>query len=223
MVIADTIALTLRKIGYGVSFVAGNYNSAIKMVEEEKPDLMLLDINLGGKKDGIDLALYIREKYPMPIIFLTANSDIKTVQRAKEAKPNAYLVKPFSQSDLYAAIEIAVSNHAAFENPGIESILVKDGYNFVKIFFKEIMYLSSDNNYVTLHLNTCKKLMVRSTLSEMEDRLMHNQFIKINRGHIVNVNYVTRVETEKVFIETTEFSVLKPQREALVSLMEKIR
>ncbi len=220
MVIADTIALNLRKLDYEVAFIAGSYDDAIKMMATEKPDLLLLDIILKGKKDGIDLGLFVREKYPIPVIFLTANSDIKTVERAKPVKPNAYLVKPFSQSDLYAAIEIAIHNHKATESPAIESILVKDGYNFVKVFLKEIMYISSEHNYVTLHLNTHKFIMVRSSIAEMEARLDARLFIKINRSNLLNVQYVTKVETDKVFVNETEFSVAKPQRDALLKLMD---
>lgn len=221
MVIADTISLALRKLGYDACFIASNYNGAIKMIDDKKPDLVLLDIVLSGKKDGIDVGLYIREKYPMPVIFLTANSDMATVQRAKAVKPNAYLVKPFSQSDLFAAIEIAVDNHVSTENPVIESILVKDGYNFVKVFLKEIMYASSDHNYVTLYLNTDKKVMVRSTIAEMESRLSPQLFTRVNRGHIVNIDYITKVETEKIFVADIEIKITKPQRDALVALMEK--
>jgi DNA-binding LytR/AlgR family response regulator len=222
MVIADTIALELRRLKYDVAFIAGNYNSALAKLEACKPDLVLVDIMLSSKKDGIDLAHIIREKYPIPIIFLTANSDIKTVERAKEVKPNAYLVKPFSQSDLYAAIEIAMSNHKALENPKAESILVKDGYNYEKVFLNTIMFASSDHNYVTLHLNTGKRVMVRCTIQEMENKLNPHLFLRINRGNIINASFVDTIETEKVFVGETEFKVQKTQRDVLVSLIEKL-
>jgi response regulator of citrate/malate metabolism len=84
-------------LNYTVANTASNYKAAIEMIEKEDLQLLLLDINLGGQKDGIDIATYVRTHYTLPIIFLTANSDIATVQRAKTVKPNAYLLKPFTK------------------------------------------------------------------------------------------------------------------------------
>ena len=220
MIIADVLSLTLRKLGYEIAFAASNYSGAVKLINAEKPDLVLLDINLGTQKDGIDIAKYVREQYSMPIIFLTANSDAATIQRAKEVKPNAYLVKPFSKDHLFAAIEIAVVNHAlsaTFE----ESILVKDGYSYVKVFVKEIKYLSSDQNYVTLNLLSNERIMVRSTLTEILEKLDARQFVKINRGSVVNISYVTKIETESVFVDQKAFAINKTQRDTLIQLIEK--
>ncbi len=222
MIITDVLAITLRKLGYNVSFTALNYTTAIKMIDTERPDIALLDINLGGQKDGIDVARYIREKYAMRIIFLTANSDVATIQRAKEVKPNAYLVKPFSKDHLYAAIEIAVASQPEAVSSS-ESILVKDGYHYVKVFLNEIKFISSDQNYVTLHLQEAKRVMVRSTLSDMHDRLNNQAFIKVNRGHVININYVTKIEKDNAFIDEKSFVVNKAQRDALVDLLEKKR
>ncbi len=219
MVIADTICLALKKLGYEVSTTSPNYQRAIKMVEEEKPDLLLIDVNLGGGKDGIDLAEYIRSKYQMPLIFLTANSDAATVERAKKVKPNAFLVKPFNKNDLYAAIEIAVSNFSTtgtLTNP-MEFIMVKDGYDFIKVFLYEIMFIQSDQNYAVLELKNGKKLMVRSTLGEMYEKLPHEKFRKINRGTIINLQYITRIQTDKVCIGLNEFTVSRDVREELLN------
>ena len=106
LVIAMTITSTLKKLNYQVSKPASNYAQAIEMIERDRPDLLLLDINLGGQKDGIDVAAYTRANHHIPIIFLTAHSDTATVQRAKLVKPNAYLLKPFTKDDLFAALEI---------------------------------------------------------------------------------------------------------------------
>lgn len=223
MVIADTICLTLRKLGYSITPTSPNYARAVKMVEEEKPDLLLVDVNLGGGKDGIDFAHYIRENYSLPLIFLTANSDSATIERAKKVKPNAYLVKPFNKNDLYAAIEIAVSNYSnkPDSQQPIEFIMVKDGYDYIKVFLDEIVFIQSDQNYAVLELKNGKKLMVRSTLSEMLEKLPERQFLKINRSTIINIQYVTTVQTEKVLIGKIDFSISKPIREEILLHLNK--
>ena len=87
MVIARTIEHTLDELGYAHCGPACTYGEAMELLEEEKPDLLLLDINLAGKKDGIDVAEKIRQLYQMPFIFLTANSDMATIERAKKVRP----------------------------------------------------------------------------------------------------------------------------------------
>jgi DNA-binding NarL/FixJ family response regulator len=111
MIIAETISLSLKKLGYLPSVPALSYESAIRMLEEDRPDIVLLDINLNDEFDGVDLAHYINANFSMPIIFLTANSDRNTIERSKQTRPNAFLVKPFSNEDLYTAIEISLFNH----------------------------------------------------------------------------------------------------------------
>ena len=111
MIIAETISLALKKLGYLPTKPAYSYESAISMLEEEKPEIVLLDINLNDELDGVDLAHYINANYSLPIIFLTANSDRNTIDRSKQTRPNAFLVKPFSNEDLFSAIEIAHFNH----------------------------------------------------------------------------------------------------------------
>ena len=222
MVIADTICLNLRKLGYQTTTASPNYTRAIKMMEEEKPDLMLVDSNLGGEKDGIDLATYIRQHYPIPIIFLTANSDAATLERAKQVNPDGYIVKPYKKSDLFAAIEIAVSNRSRqFQKvEPIDYIMVKDGYDYIKVFLMEIVYVQSDQNYAVLNLKNGKKLMVRSTIGEMMEKLPANLFNRIGRGIIVNIQHINKVQTEKVVIGDAAFTISKATRDGLIAMME---
>ncbi len=111
IIIAETISLALKKLGYLPTKPAYSYESAISMLESEKPDIVLLDINLNDELDGVDLAHYINANHSLPIIFLTANSDRNTIDRSKQTRPKAFLVKPFSNEDLFSAIEIAHFNH----------------------------------------------------------------------------------------------------------------
>jgi DNA-binding LytR/AlgR family response regulator len=221
MVIADTICLTLRKLGYSITPTSPNYHRALKMVEEEKPDLLLIDINLGGSKDGIDVAEHVREKYAIPLIFLTANSDSATIERAKKVRPNAYLVKPFTKNDLYAAIEIAVSSFSHNSAQPLDTIFVKEGYDYIKVTVHEIMYIQSDQNYAILKLKNGKKIMVRSTLNEMHEKLPPDTFKKINRGTIINVQHISVIKTDKVNLGETEFHIKKSIREDLLAILNK--
>src|SRR6267154_3956043 len=140
LVIGRTILNTLNELGYSHCGPAINYTEAMEMLEQDKPDLLLLDIQLSGKKNGIDVAEKLNELYRIPFIFLTANSDGETIDRAKKVKPHAYIVKPFTKEELYAAIEIAFSNFTGSRksadtgqprhHPAKEYMFVRDGYVF---------------------------------------------------------------------------------------------
>lgn len=112
MIIADTICLALQTLNYDYCKPARSFEKAIQMIESEKPDIVLLDINLNAKLDGIDLGHRINANYFIPIIYLTANSDKATIERCKATLPNAFLIKPFSNEELFSAIEIALFSHS---------------------------------------------------------------------------------------------------------------
>ena len=109
-IIANDLAMMLERLGYFVCGIAKNYQKAVAILEEQKPDLIMLDINLGAGPDGFELARHIGSEYKIPFIFATSYSDQKTVLEAKISLPNGYLLKPFSQEDIYVAVEMALTN-----------------------------------------------------------------------------------------------------------------
>ncbi len=111
IIIAESICLALRKLNYEVVGPALNCEEAIQMLAEDNPDLIILDINLNDVRDGIELGDFVNKHYGIPIVILTANSDLQTIERAKPMRPAAFLVKPFKKEDLLSSIEIALSNH----------------------------------------------------------------------------------------------------------------
>lgn len=98
----------LENMGYEVPYVFSSGEEALAVMESDKPDLVLMDIRIEGKLDGIETAKIIRRNFEIPIIFLTAHSDEKTLQRAKVTESYGYLLKPFEDRALKAAIEIAL-------------------------------------------------------------------------------------------------------------------
>src|ERR1700761_2961087 len=89
MIIALGIINIVQELGYDTTGPANNYTQAMEMIAADKPDILLLDIQLSGHKDGIDVAAAVRKGYEIPIIFLTANADTATVERAKAVAPDA--------------------------------------------------------------------------------------------------------------------------------------
>lgn len=112
IIVARHIEDTLLSLGYSVAGMVSSGEEAIKLCgEAPRPDVVLMDIMLEGDVDGIDAARKIRKDYSIPIIFLTAFSNEKTLHRAKTAKPYGYILKPFQETDFFTSIEIAIHKH----------------------------------------------------------------------------------------------------------------
>ncbi|MBF2026316.1 MAG: response regulator [Oscillatoriales cyanobacterium C42_A2020_001] len=111
--IALDIKRRLLKLGYEVVATVRDANAAFAALAHYHPDLVLLDIVLPGSLDGIAIAAQMQPQYNIPVIFLTAHADERTLQQAKATQPFGYLVKPIDSQDLSTAIEIALARHQA--------------------------------------------------------------------------------------------------------------
>ena len=109
--IATDIAAQLLKSGYEVTGIVASGEEALAHLSYSHPDLVLMDIKLQGRLDGISTAMRVRSEYRLPVIFLTSHADNETLERAKHAEPLGYLVKPFRQVSLCSAIEMAIHKH----------------------------------------------------------------------------------------------------------------
>jgi hypothetical protein len=103
----------LTDLGYAVVEVVASGAEALATVEKMRPDLALMDIRIKGPIDGIETARQLRERFNIPVVYLSANADRATVDRAQTAEPLGYITKPFRQSELAAVIEIALHKHRA--------------------------------------------------------------------------------------------------------------
>jgi DNA-binding response OmpR family regulator len=107
-IISQLIEWRLKKLGFTVSGKAATGKDAITLTEETSPDAILMDIALKGDMDGIETAKIIKEKFNIPIIFLTASSDDKTLSRVIPFQPAQYLLKPFNDDDLRIALWLSL-------------------------------------------------------------------------------------------------------------------
>ncbi|MBW1675580.1 MAG: response regulator [Deltaproteobacteria bacterium] len=110
-VIAKDIENTLKNLGYAVPAIAFSGEEAIKKAAETHPDLVLMDIVLEGEMDGVEAAEQIRHHLDIPVVYLTAYANDKTLERAKVTEPYGYILKPFEERELHTAIEIALYKH----------------------------------------------------------------------------------------------------------------
>lgn len=110
-IVAMDLQYRLESLGYSVVFICDSGQVAIEKAKEIQPDLILMDVVLKGKIDGITAAENIINSYDIPIIYLTAYGDDKTIARAKLTQPYSYILKPFETRDLHTALEMALYKH----------------------------------------------------------------------------------------------------------------
>lgn len=224
-VIATDICNTLEGLGYEMLEPAINYTEALELLESEQPDIAILDIQLAGSKDGVDLAWRIKEDFDLPFIFLTSNSDPMTIERVKKVDPPAFLVKPFNKQNLYSAIEIALHNYNKRKETAEEdeeqliikdALFIKQKELFYKVKFADICYIKSDHVYLEIWTTKQKKYIIRSSMASIEKQLP-SSFYRTHRSYIVNLEYMEAINSLYVIVAEEKIPIGKNYRDALMA------
>ncbi|GAB2566672.1 LytR/AlgR family response regulator transcription factor [Spirosoma areae] len=232
MLIAAKTSLQLTRLGYEVTAIVPRGEEAIRQAAENRPDIILLDIHLKGTLDGIETAHQLNQLAPIPIIYVTANSDEATFNRARETRPYAFITKPIRSLDLQRAIELTISRmadeHHATADPAPDApfvlsdrIFVRHREKIVKIFIADILYVEADRNYC--HLYTAdKKYLLTTTLKVMEDKLPVNYFVRVHRSYLANLTQVDEVGEGHIGIGGKTIPLSHLLREALLKRIQTI-
>ena len=217
--IADSIAHALEKEGYVVCGIADNAKEALYDIDELKPDLILLDINIIGNITGVELAKKINAKFKIPFIYLTSLTDEDTINKVKETNPSGFLSKPFNEAGLRSNIEIALFKfkQQKEEKKLIEnSFFVKKKGELIKVNKSDINYIEAFDNYSKLIC--CKnEYLVSFTLKKVEEKLNDKNFIRIHRSYLININKIDSLYDGYVFINNKKLSIGKSYKEQLMN------
>ena len=190
--IAEDIAVCLIRRDISVSASVYTSDDVRPMLDSRNPDLVLLDINLDGKQAGIEVARMINNEYKLPFIFLTAYSDKMTLQEARDAEPAGYIVKPFTEAGLYAAIEIAYHNHTQ-----------KIKHNYPDLFLPKI------------------NLHIQDPLSEREFDVMKLLYEGFSNQQMANKLFVSH-NTIKAHIKNSYFKLDTNSRSATIARLREL-
>lgn len=204
IIIADNICEILRSNKYETIEPALTYEQADRAVQELKPDLVILDINLKGKKSGFDFANEILKAHDIPFLYLTSNSDFPTMKEAIATNPSAFLVKPFNERELIASIEIIINKLQS--NNTENHLYVFDGKEHIKVIKSNILFIKSDNIYIEFFITNGTKLISRSSLKKVNEEL-DSDFIQIHRSYIVNINHIEKIASNEITIDKTKIPI----------------
>jgi two-component system, response regulator PdtaR len=237
-IVAMDLAAGLQMDGYHIAGIADNTEDAIAIFKDNDVDIVLMDIHIIGETDGIDTAAALLKIRYVPIIFLTAFTDQKTVERVKLICPAAFLSKPYSINNVRISIQLALSNFAvakgvnegaklvsmlnkneekaAVEKEAIlqlnDYIFIKENFRFIKIRLDDIQYIESSNNYVNIVCGP-RKFLIRMQLTNLLEKLVFNSIIRIHRSYAVNLHSITSFTEQEVVIGSLELPIGRSYKE----------
>lgn len=195
VLIANHIKNILGDANFHTVEMAFKINSAIEKLNSFVPDVILLDINVEGRNTGIDWAEeYVKDA---KIIFITGQNEMSTLEKALTVDPIAYLTKPVREIDLLAALQVAKKQFNS------NYVIVKDGFNELKLNYEQILFIKSERNYIDIQ-TIDKKLTIRNTLDGFLKELDPSIFCKIHRSYVVNTTKVEQRKTSSVIINEFE-------------------
>jgi DNA-binding LytR/AlgR family response regulator len=231
MIIAANISLQLSNLGYEVTGIETKAESAIHHALENKPDMILMDINLKGQSNGIDAAKAIQKYLDIPLIYLTANVDDATFQKAKETHPFAFIPKPFTNLNLERTIALVeekvkeIRANVSTEDTVVDSqedrIFIRNQNKLVKVMLDDILYVEADRNYCKITTATQTHLIV-SPLAKLCEKVDPRHFIRIHRSFVVNFSKLEAVAESFVEINGKLIPIGKQYKEDLHKMLNKV-
>lgn len=230
MIIGANLSLQLVNLGYEVTGIESRGEEALAHAMANTPDIILMDINLKGKMNGIETVSAIQNKKDIPIIYLTANSDEATFSKARETRPRAFITKPYNKLNLQRTIALVVEQLGEYKNSQTitaeveimnDRIFVRHNGKMEKLLFEDILYLEADRNYCTIK-TTAAAHVLSSTLKTMEEKLPASQFIRVHRSYMVNISKLDVVADGHLEIGRKVIPLGKSHKEMLMSRIQTI-
>ena len=225
-IIAADLSQQLQKSGIEVIDIFEDGESVLKFLESSLADVIILDIQLYGDLDGIDVANQVNKRHDIPIIFLTSNTESRTFNRAKLTYPHAFLSKPFRIRDVLHAIELATDQNDGdkFEEDLVsDAIFIKNKDSMEKVFFSDILYMKADGAYT--QIKTAEKEYVFSqNMKTVEEKINYKPMKRVHRSYIVNVSKVDRISqgSLSLYVGKDQIPVSRSHREDLLQLFKTL-
>lgn len=236
MIIAADLSMQLSKLDYDVIGINTRAEDAIMTIEGNRPDMILMDIILNGKMDGIEAAQIILDRFQIPLIFITSNTDDATFQRALVTKPHAFISKPFQKSDLERSMKIALqqvteaqtaepTDEAATDHVSTmdDRLFIRHKQQLVKVFIRDILYIAADRNYCHLHTED-QDYFLSISLRSIESKLPRDKFVRVHRSYVVNLRKIDAVSEhhEYVVIQSKQVPVSRRMKEDVMKHLNLI-
>jgi DNA-binding LytR/AlgR family response regulator len=219
----ESLKIVIEDLGYELMAVVDNAEDAFHALSQERPDVILMDIQINDRLSGIELAKLMKPLTGAPIIYVTAFKDKHVIAQATSTSPSAYIIKPYEPESLQAAIELAIFTrplpNLKHTSPPTSSVYMKDNHRLVKINITEILYVEVEEKYC--YISTAQKRhVINMRLKDLLEKLPEGDFIQIHRSFVVRksaIEEINNTSNEVMLAGKKAFPVGKSFRETLLS------
>ncbi|MEM9829601.1 MAG: response regulator [Bacteroidota bacterium] len=228
LIAAEDIKEVLEAARYVVIGIARTHDEALAIFQQTSPDLVIMDIQLEGDKDGVDVATQLRQFSKVPIIYLTGNADDVTRNRVKKTRAVNYLLKPYQVEELLTNIDLAIRN---FVKNRIDEVAALQDALFLpikhsgheKVFKKDILYIEGDRGYVNIYTQNKKRYNITTNLATLTPQLESADFLRISKKYVINALHMAKVNKDTVWVKEKQFMIGEHYRKPLYERLNIIR
>lgn len=199
----DQLEMVVEQAGHSVCGAATNAEEALRLFEKSRADMALIDINLAGEMDGLELGKWLKRfRDDILIIFITAHyADVEYFEKAKQLSAYAFLKKPIDATDLLRTIALAFQYNTTQADIGTRTylddhhmLLVKIKAKYIKVDQNDITHIAAEDKYCSIHLKDGTVYLERISLKELNKKLSPRLFAQTHRSYIVNLNNVQETD-----------------------------
>ncbi|MBU2940003.1 response regulator [Lacinutrix sp. C3R15] len=200
--ISEQLSSILEDLGYLVTEIAFNAESAIQALKTNTPDIAILDINMHGRNQGFEIATYIRENLNIPFIFLTSFADESTVNKAAKLTPDAYLLKPFNEANIFSTLNIVLNRYKKVN----KYFNIKIGHEIHNLKEDDLLFIMSSDKYIEIHTKT-KKYLKRGTINSFLQQKELKGICRVHRSYAVKLDNIESVKGNTIHINNLEIPI----------------
>lgn len=200
--ISEQLNSILEDLGYQVSDIAFNAESAIHSLKTNPPDIAILDINMHGRNQGFEIARYIKDNVNIPFIFLTSFADESTVNEASKLTPDSYLLKPFNEATIFSTLNIVLQRH----HKNNSYFNIKIGHEIHKVKDSDLLFIMSSDKYIEIHTKT-KKYLKRDTINSFLQQNEQKGICRVHRSYAVKLDNIDSVKGSIIHINNLEIPI----------------
>ena len=231
---ASKMEMQIDKLGHELFGVVDNSDDAIAILQTKQPDLILMDINIEGEYDGIELTDMIHQQWKIPVIFISSLQDDYTFRRLQRTNPVSFILKPFSEIQLKRTVQLVVEQLNTVTNEVFEIteniekksndyIFIKRKKQLEKVNISDIFYIEADGKYAQIYMID-KKYLVRMSQKEVMNRLNSNQFIQTHRSFVVNMEKIKSVDLQDsvIILDNMHVPISRREREMVLERLDTL-
>jgi DNA-binding LytR/AlgR family response regulator len=201
---SDKLVKVLTENNYQIVGIATNYKDALTLFYQNKVDIVIIDVFLDGKPDGITFAetINIVPNASKPFVFLTSSKDRQIFDRAKLTNPFSFLMKPFNELEILYAIEMAIEKFYNQNNVFLsesqdtvistDHLFIKKKNSLKKVLISDIIYIEVEERYCNI-ITANEKFVILISLTKIAILLENNNFVKTHRNYIVNADKIVEI------------------------------